>query len=214
MYDSLWPIVLLSLRVSGTAVLLSTLIGVPLGAWLGLARFRFRRAVTTLIHTGMALPPVVVGLVLYLLLSRSGPLAAWEWLFTPQAMILAQTVLALPFVTGITLSAVEAVPADLVQQVRTLGASRQQVRWTILREARHGVVLAVVAALGRSFSEVGAVLIVGGNIKSHTRVLTTAIVLETSQGEFALALTLGAILLVIALSLNAVLLTAQGGRAP
>ena len=164
-----------------------------------------------LIYTGMGLPPVVVGLVLYLLLSRSGPLAFLGWLFTPQAMILAQTLLALPLVAGITMNALGAVPRELIAQVRSLGASRWQLRWTILREARHGVLLAIVAALGRSLSEVGAVLIVGGNIRDHTRVLTTSIVLETSKGEFVLALWLGAILLAIALLLNLILLRLPAG---
>lgn len=207
----LWPIVWLSLRVSGTAVFISALLGIPLGTSIGLSQFRFKRAVAALIYTGMALPPVVVGLVLYLLLSRSGPLAFLGWLFTPQAMILAQTLLALPLVAGITMNALGAVPRELIAQVRSLGASRWQLRWTILREARHGVLLAIVAALGRSLSEVGAVLIVGGNIRDHTRVLTTSIVLETSKGEFVLALWLGAILLAIALLLNLVLLRLPAG---
>ncbi len=206
----LWSIVWLSLRVSGTALVISSLIGIPLGAWLGLAQFRAKRLVATFVHTGMALPPVVVGLVVYLLLSRSGPLASLGWLFTPQAMILAQTVLALPWVVGITLSAVAAVPQDLLLQVRSLGASRWRARWTVLREARQGVTLAVAAAFGRSISEVGAVLMVGGNIQGHTRVLTTAIVLETGKGQFALALALGAWLLGLALLANLVIVRAQG----
>jgi tungstate transport system permease protein len=206
----LWSILWLSLRVSGTALLISALIGIPLGGWLGLAQFRARRALVVLVHTGMALPPVVVGLVGYLLLSHSGPLGALDYLFTPQAMILAQTILALPWVVGITLSAVSAVPAELLLQVRSLGASRWQTRWTLLREARQGVVLAVAAAFGRSISEVGAVMMVGGNIQGHTRVLTTAIVLETGAGRFALALGLGAWLLGLALLANLVIIRAQG----
>jgi len=210
-FDSeLWSIVWLSLRVSGTALLVSSLVGIPLGAWLGLAQFRGKRLVVALVHTGMALPPVVVGLVVYLLLSRSGPLAVLGWLFTPQAMILAQTVLALPWIIGITMSAVAAVPTELVLQVRSLGASPWQVRRTLLREARQGVVLAVAAAFGRSISEVGAVLMVGGNIQGQTRVLTTAIVLETGKGQFALALALGAWLLGLALLANLVIVRAQG----
>ncbi len=206
----LWSVVWLSLRVSGTALLISSLAGIPLGAWLGQSQFRGRRLVAALVHTGMALPPVVVGLVVYLLLSRSGPLANLGWLFTPQAMILAQTVLALPWVVGITLSAVAAVPAELLLQVQTLGASRWQVRWALLREARQGVLLAVAAAFGRSISEVGAVMMVGGNVQGHTRVMTTAIVLETSKGQFGLALALGAWLLGLALLANLVIVRAQG----
>ena len=207
-----WPILWLSLRVSGTAVLISSLIGIPCGVWLGLSQHRGKRLLSAVIHTGMAFPPVVVGLVLYILLSRSGPLAFLEWLFTPEAMIAAQTVLSLPFVIGITMSSVAAVPAELPMQIRTLGASVRQCRWTILREARHGVLLAVAAAFGRSVSEVGAVLIVGGNIQGHTRVLTTAIVLETRMGNFEFALALGGLLLLMALLVNLIIVRLQGGR--
>jgi tungstate transport system permease protein len=208
--SELWSIVWLSVRVSGTALFISSLIGLPVGVWLGLAQFRGKRLVTAVVNTGMALPPVVVGLVVYLLLSHSGVLGGLGWLFTPRAMVLAQTVLALPWVVEITASAVEAVPADLILQVRSLGASRWQTRWTLLREARHGVVLAVAAAFGRSISEVGAVMIVGGNIRGHTRVLTTAIVLETNNGRFGLALALGAWLLGLALLANLIIVRAQG----
>ena len=207
-----WSIFWLSLRVSGTAVLISSFIGVPCGVWLGQSQHRGKQLLSAIIHTGMALPPVVVGLVLYLLLSRSGPLAFLEWLFTLEAMILAQTVLALPFVIGITMSSVAAVPLELSMQIRTLGASARQCRWTILREARHGVFLAVAAAFGRSISEVGAVLILGGNIQGHTRVLTTAIVLETGKGNFEFALALGGALLLMALLVNLIIVRLQGGR--
>ncbi len=208
---SFWSIVWLSLRVSGTAVLVSAVLGIPLGAWIGLSPSKWRTVLQPVIYTGMALPPVVVGLVLYILLSRSGPLAFLGWLFTPQAMILAQTVLALPFVVGITASSVASVPGELLLQVRSLGASAWQVRRTVLREARHGVLLAVAAAFGRSISEVGAVLIVGGNIEGHTRVLTTAIVLETSKGSFLFALALGAVLLSLALVVNILILRLHRG---
>jgi tungstate transport system permease protein len=206
-----WPIVCLSLQVSGLAVAISSVIGVPLGAWIGLSQFRGKRTVAALIHTGMALPPVVVGLVVYLLLSRTGPLAFLGWLFTPPAMILAQTILALPFVIGITMTAVAGVSPDLVFQLRTLGVSPRQARRAVLREARPGVVLAVATAFGRSISEVGAVLLVGGNIQGHTRVLTTAIILETSKGQFGLALALGAALLSVALLANLVIVRFQRG---
>ncbi|MEX0718266.1 MAG: ABC transporter permease [Planctomycetaceae bacterium] len=205
-----WPILQLSLQVSGMAVLIASVVGIPLGAWLGLSKSRLTPFVRVLVHTGMALPPVVVGLVLYILLSRSGPLAFLGWLFTLQAMVAAQVILALPFVVGITTSAVAAVPRELPSQLRSLGADEGQVRWTILGEARHGVLLAVAAAFGRSISEVGAVLIVGGNIQGHTRVLTTAIVLETSKGEFAFALSLGAALLTLALGVNVLILRLHG----
>lgn len=210
--SNFWSIVCLSLLVSGTAVFLSTILGVPFGAWLALSESRFKIALRTVVTTGMALPPVVVGLLLYILLSHSGPLAFLDWLFTPQAMILAQIVLAIPFVVGITMTAVDAVPKELYLQVRSLGASRSQARWTMLREARPGVLLAIAAAFGRSISEVGAVLIVGGNIQGHTRVLTTAIVLETSKGQFGFALALGAALLTIALVVNILILRLHGGK--
>jgi len=205
-----WPIFRLSLLVSSTAVFASSLIGIPLGAWLGLSRSRSVAPLRLLVHTGMALPPVVVGLVLYMLLSRSGPLAPLGWLFTPKAMILSQMILALPFVIGITVNSVAAVPKELLPQLRSLGASERQVRWTVLREARHGVLLAIAAAFGRSVSEVGAVWMVGGNIQGQTRVLTTAIVLETRQGRFGFALLLAAILLTLALSVNVLILRLHG----
>lgn len=213
-WNDLWPIVWLSLQVSGIAVGLSSAIGVPLGTWLGLTHFRGKQVVTALIHTCMALPPVVVGLLIYLMLSRSGPLAALGLLFTSQAMILAQLILALPFVVGITMAAVAAIPSELAFQLRTLGASPWQARWSMLREARPGVILAIATAFGRSMSEVGAVLLVGGNIEGHTRVLTTAIILETGKGQFAFALALGAVLLTIALVVNVVILRFQGRPVP
>lgn len=211
----LGSILWLSLRISGAAVLISALIGIPFGVWIGLSRSRARPLLSAVINSGMALPPVIVGLVLYILLSRSGPLAFLGWLFTPQAMIVAQTILALPFVVGITMASVAGVPPELSEQVKSLGASDWQCRWTVLCEARQGVLLAVAAAFGRSISEVGAVLIVGGNIQGHTRVLTTAIVLETSRGSFEFALALGATLLAAALAVNlAILRFDRGGRVP
>jgi len=207
--DILWR----SLQVSGVAVIVSSLVGIPIGVWLGSTRFPGRSFLSVLIQTGMALPPVVLGL-LYLLLSRSGPFGGHGWLFTVQAMIIAQVVLTLPFVVGITMASIAAVPPDLFLQVRSLGASPWQARWTVLREARSGVVLALATALGRSFSEVGAVLMVGGNIERHTRVLTTAIVLETSRGRFGLALALGAILMALALAANVAIFRLHGRPAP
>jgi tungstate transport system permease protein len=207
-----WSILLLSVEVTAIAVTVSSLVGVPLGLWMGLAQFRGRAIVSALVRTGMAMPPVVVGLLIYMLLSRSGPLAQLEWLFTPQAMILAQIVLALPFVVGITMSSVEAVPKALWEQTRTLGASNWQCRWTVMQEARQGILLAIAAAAGRSISEVGAVLMVGGNIEGHTRVLTTAIVLETGKGNFEFALALGGALLAFALVINVLIMRLHGGR--
>jgi len=200
----------LTLRVSGTSVLLSSLVGIPLGAWLGLSCGRRVLLLRLLVQTGMALPPVVVGLVLYILLSRSGPLAWLGWLFTPRAMVVAQFILALPFVIGITQSAVAAMPGELRWQLRSLGATQWQIRRTVLWEARQGVLLAVAAAFGRSLSEVGAVLMVGGNIQGHTRVLTTAVVLETGKGQFGVALALGGTLLCLALLVNALIVRLDG----
>ncbi len=203
-------IVLLSLRVSGLALLISTLIGTPIGVALGLTRTRAHGLITAILYTGMGLPPVVVGLFVYLMLSRSGPLGVLSWLFTPSAMITAQVIIALPLVMGLTMTAVRGVDPALRLQVRSLGATAVQEAWAVLVEARIGVVAAIVAAFGGIISEVGAVMLVGGNIAGKTRVLTTAIVLNTRQGEFALALALGIILLILAFVANVALLRLQG----
>ncbi len=208
----LWQVVLLSLRVSGVAVLIAVLIGIPFGTAVALARFRGRAIVIALIHTGFALPPVVVGLFVYMLLSRAGPAGRFEMLFTTQAMILAQAVLAAPYVAGITLAAVQAVPRDALMQARSLGASRARAVMTVLREARLGIGAAVVAGFGAVISEVGAVMLVGGNIAGETRVMTTAIVLETRRGNFATAMALGLLLLGIAFTVNVMITRAQQGR--
>ncbi len=207
---ALWEIIILSLGVSGVALCLSTLIGLPLGAFLGLGRFAGKGLATLVLYTGMGLPPVVVGLFVYIMLSRSGPLGPLGWLFTPSAMITAQTIIAFPLVAGLTMAAVQGVDPGLRLQVRSLGASRAQETWAVVWEARRGVVAAIVAGFGGVISEVGAVMLVGGNIEGRTRVLTTAIVLNTRQGEFALAMALGIILLGLAFAANAVLLRLQG----
>ncbi|VAW40470.1 Tungstate ABC transporter, permease protein [hydrothermal vent metagenome] len=199
---ALWEIVLLSLFVSGTALLIAAAIGIPAGAWLGMRRFPGERWLSAVIYTGMGLPPVVVGLIIYLLLSRQGALGGLSWLFTPTAMIMAQTILALPLVMGVTLTAVRSVEAQLRPQLHSLGATQWQILRTILGEARYGVVVGLMAGFGAAISEVGAVMLVGGNIDGRTRVLTTAIVLETRQGNFDLALALGIILLLLAFLAN------------
>lgn len=209
MNSQFWPILTLSLRVSGLAVAISSILGLPLGVWLGLRHFRGKSLLVGLVQTGMAMPPVVVGLLLYLLLSRSGPLGGWEWLFTPAAMVLAQVILCLPFVIGISMAAVAAVPPELQWQLRSIGASERQSQWAVVREARTGILLSVATAFGRSLSEVGAVWLVGGNIEGQTRVMTTAIVLETGKGHFQLALLLGAALLSVALVINIVIVRYQ-----
>ena len=211
---AIWPILWLSIQVSGCAVLIAAFIGLPLGAWLGSSYFKGRKVVWAAVYTGMALPPVAIGLLVYLLLSHSGPLGSLDWLYTPRAMILSQIILDLPFVVGITMTSVAAIPSDLFFQLRTLGASERQARWTILWEARPGVILAIATAFGRSISEVGAVWMVGGNIQDHTRVLTTAIILETGKGQFALALALGAILLTVALFVNVIIIRFHGQPSP
>ena len=215
MYSELSEIVLLSLRVSGIALFFATLIGVPVGIFLGLKRFRGRRAAVSVVYTGMGFPPVVIGLFVYLLLSRNGPLvrlnlAVLPQLFTPGAMILAQIIIAFPLVAGFTMAAVMSVDPQVRLQVRSLGATEAQTALTVLSEARLGVIVAVVAGFGAIISEVGAVMLVGCNIAHQTRVLTTAIVLETRKGNFDLALALGAILLALAFIANLIMMRLQG----
>ncbi len=183
----------------------------PLGIAVGIGRFRGRGLATALIHTGFALPPVVVGLFVYMLLSRSGPLGRLELLFTPTAMVVAQAILAAPYVAGISLAAVRAVPPDVRMQARALGAPPLRALLTHLREARFGLISALVAGFGAVTSEVGAVMLVGGNIEGSTRVMTTAIVLETRRGDFGAALALGIVLLLLAFSVNVVLTRVQTG---
>ncbi len=203
----LWQIILRSAQVSGVALVISALLGVPFGAFLGLVRFPGRRVVQALVYTGMGLPPVVVGLAVYLLLSRNGILGPLDlpWvpeLFTPGAMVLAQVIIATPLVVGFTMAAVAGVDPDLRRQVEALGATRLQTTWAVLREARLGVLVSLVAGLGSILSEVGAVMLVGGNIEGSTRVLTTAILLETRRGNFDLAIGLGLVLLGLSFLIN------------
>jgi tungstate transport system permease protein len=199
-----------SLQVTLSALAISAVIGIPVGAWLALVRLPGKRLITALVYTGMGLPPVVVGLALYLLFSRSGPLGNWRWLFSVPAMIAAQTVIAVPLVVGVTMSSVLGIDPALRVQLRALGATRWQITRTILREARFGVIVGLVAGFGSIISEVGAVMIVGGNIEGRTRVLTTAIVLETNKGNFDIALALGAVLLTLSLVANLVAVIGQG----
>jgi len=203
------------LRVSGIALLFSTLIGVPLGAALGLGRFVGRKLVVAFMYTGMGFPPVVIGLVVYMLLSRNGPLGSIQSdliprLFTPQAMILAQTIISFPLVAGFTMAAVMGVDPQLRQQIAALGATGAQAARTILMEARTGVIVSIIAGFGSIISEVGAVMLVGGNIDHKTRVLTTAIVLETRKGNFELASSLGLILLMLSFLVNLAMMFLQG----
>ena len=198
-------VVVRSLAISGSALVLATLIGLPIGAAIGLSNFRLRVPAIAIVNTGLALPPVVAGLAVYLLLSRSGPLGHLEMLFTPWAMGFAQVVLAGPYISAVTLAALESLPPDIGLQARGLGASRLQAALLQLREVRTSLVAAVAAGFGAIISEVGAAMLVGGNILGQTRVMTTTIVLETRRGNFGVAIALGAVLLVVALLVNVVL---------
>src|SRR5262245_18611003 len=202
----------LSLRLSATATLLSLLVGIPLGTVLALIRFPGRRLVIALVNTGMGLPPVVVGLFISILLWRSGPLGTLELLYTPGAIVLAQFVIAAPLVVGLTLAAVQQIPERFRLQMQGLGASRGQLLWVLVREARLLLLAALMAAFGAVISEVGASLMVGGNIRGQTRVLTTATVLETGKGNFDVAIALSVILLVLTFAVNWVLTAMQQGR--
>jgi tungstate transport system permease protein len=197
-------IVLLSLGVSGTATLLAGLAGVPLGLWIGLDRSVSARVLKAFTNALYALPPVAIGLLVYLALSRSGPAGAFGLLFTPAAMVIAQFILAIPLVVGITASAVRSVDAELLETAKSLGARGNAYLWTVVREARYGILASIMVAFGQSISEVGAVIMVGGNIRHQTRNLTTAIVLETQRGNFDLALLLGGILMGLALLIAAI----------
>ena len=207
----LMKIVCLSLRVSGAAIMISTLLGVPLGSFLGLKPERKTRFASKILYTLMGLPPVVAGLVIYLLLSRLGPLGVLGLLYTPTAMIIAQVALAFPIVAGLTLVGIRGRGKEVEETARTLGAGPLLTAWTVIRESRLAIFGAVVTGFGRVVAEVGAVMIVGGNIEGHTRVMTTAIVLEISKGNFELAIGLGLILLTIAFVINSLLYRFQKG---
>ncbi|MAE95439.1 MAG: ABC transporter permease [Deltaproteobacteria bacterium] len=195
-------IVLLSLQVSGSALLLAAAIGLPVGAVVAILRFPGRRAVIVALNAAMGLPPVVVGLLVYLLLSRSGPLGPLGLLFTPTAMVIAQTLLIVPIIAALTRQAVEDLSDEIDEQLRSLGASFGQRIATLLFEGRFTLVTTLLAGYGRALGEVGAVIIVGGNIGHVTRVMTTAIALETNRGDLPLALGLGILLVGLALTIN------------
>ncbi|WP_066254167.1 ABC transporter permease [Hydrogenophaga flava] len=199
---SLWTIVMRSLSVSATACLLGCGLGLPLGAWLAVARFPGRPMVLTLLNTFLAIPSVVVGLVIYLLLSRSGPLGFLGWLFSFQAMVLAQAILVLPLVTALTRQVVEDADRSHGEQLSSLGAGLGLRSLLMAWDERYALLTVLITAFGRAVSEVGAVMIVGGNIDGFTRVMTTAIALETSKGDLPLALGLGIVLLAVVLLLN------------
>lgn len=198
----IFQITLLSLQVSTIATLISLIIGLPFGTWLAIGKFRGRSILLSIINTGMALPPVVVGLLVAMTLWRSGPLGDLKLIYTPTAIIIAQVVIAAPVVTGLTAAALEALDSRLQQQLLGLGASNLQMVWYLWREARLPLLAALMAGFGSVISEVGASMMVGGNIRGQTRVLTTAIVLETSKGEFENALALSVLLLVLTYLIN------------
>ncbi|MFH1080813.1 MAG: ABC transporter permease [Pseudomonadota bacterium] len=199
----------LSLKISGTATFLSMFIGVSVGTAVALNQFPGRRFVVSLINTGMGLPPVVVGLFVTIFLWRNGPLGFLEILYTPTAIIIAQTVIATPIVMGISLAAIQQLPANLRLQILALGATRLQMVWILVKEARLPLLAAVMAGFGGVISEVGASIMVGGNIKGYSRVLTTATVMETGKGNFAIAMALSIILLLLAFTINAILTQIQ-----
>jgi tungstate transport system permease protein len=196
-------IVLLSLKVSLSAVVLATALALPLGAAIAVSKFRARQTVIVALNALMGLPPVVVGLLVYLLLSRAGPLGAMGLLFTPTAMVVAQTILILPIIAALSRQAIEDAWREYQEQLRSLGAGSGSAALTLVWDIRFSLLTAVLAGLGRAAAEVGAVMIVGGNIDGVTRVMTTAIALETSKGDLALALGLGIILVTLVLALNA-----------
>lgn len=209
-----WRITLLSLQLSISATLLSLLLGIPAGTFLALTHFPGRRFLISLVNTGMSLPPVVVGLFVTIFLWRNGPLGFFRLLYTPTAMVLAQVIIAAPIVTGLTLAAIQQLNPRLKLQILALGASRTQLVWLLLREARLPLLAAVMAGFGGVISEIGASMMVGGNLLGYTRVLTTATVLETSKGNFDIAIALSVILLLLIFAVNAVLTYTQQRQRP
>lgn len=215
--EEVWNITLLSLRVSGTAVLIGSSIGIPVGVFLGLKRFEGKNTLMrfvditlkSIVNTFMGLPPVVVGLVVYLLLTASGPLGWLRLLYTPTAMVMTQLIMVIPIVIGVTMSAVGSIDKTVRERALSLGATETQAAWLVLKEARTGVLTSVIVAFGAAISEVGGIMITGGNIRWATRTLTTAIVVETELGNFPLAVSLGVILLSIAFTINLLLTILQ-----
>ena len=198
----IWEITCLSLKISGSATLISLLLGVPLGIALALIRFRGRNTTVALINTGMGLPPVVVGLFVSIFLWRSGPLGFMELIYSPTAMVIAQVIIAFPIVAGLSLASFQALDPKLALQLLGIGASKPQLLWLLCKEARLPLLAAVMAGFGGVISEVGASMMVGGNIRGQTRVLTTATVLETGKGNFDIAIALGLILLALTFAIN------------
>jgi tungstate transport system permease protein len=203
--SDVWDITLLTLRITFTSVLISTLVALPLGTAIAFREFRGKKTLISLIQTLYSLPTVIVGLVCFMLLSRTGPFGSLGFLFTPNGMIVGQTLLVIPIMTGLTIAALQGVSPIITDTIRSLGATRLQFIRSHLREARFVIMAAIVIGFSRAISEVGAAIMIGGNIKGHTRVLTTAISLQTSMGNFELSLALGIILLGIALIINLIM---------
>jgi tungstate transport system permease protein len=204
----------LSLKISGTATFISLFFGVSIGAGVALTDFPGKRIVISVINTGMGLPPVVVGLFVTIMIWRSGPLGFLEILYTPYAMIIAQAIIATPIVMGISLASIQSLPANLRLQILSLGASRLQMAWILIKESKLPLLAAVMAGFGGVISEVGASIMVGGNIKGYSRVLTTATVMETGRGNFDIAIALGIILLILAFLVNLLLTHVQQRQHP
>ncbi len=205
-------IVGLSLLVSGSAVIIGALLGVPLGAFLGLRRFPGRSFIVRIIYTLMSLPPVLAGLLVYLVFARTGPLGFLDILFTPPVMVVAQVLLATPIITALSTAAISAKEKLSMDTARTLGASERQAAWMVIKEARTGIVAGIMTGFGRAFGEVGAVMMVGGNVRYQTRVLTTSIVLETRQGNYEFAVALGLILLALSFVVSSILLHLEDSK--
>ncbi|HNT91810.1 MAG TPA: ABC transporter permease [Smithellaceae bacterium] len=204
----------LSLKISGTATFISLFIGVSIGVAVALNDFFGKRLAISIINTGMGLPPVVVGLFVTIMIWRSGPFGFLEILYTPTAMIIAQAIIATPIVMGISLAAIQNLPPNLRLQILSLGASRLQMVWVLIKESRLPLLAAVMAGFGGVISEIGASIMVGGNIKGYSRVLTTATVMETGKGNFDLAIALGVILLILAFTINFILTQIQQRQQP
>lgn len=201
----LYEIIVLSLKVSITAVALGVLFGIPAGAFLSFSKFPGKKLLTNIIYTLMGLPPVLAGLLIYFLVTRRGPLGEWGLLFTPTAMVMAQFLLTFPIITGLSMVAISSKADRYIETAVSLGANRRQAAQAVIKEARLGIMAAIITAFGRAIAEVGAVMLVGGNIEHSTRVMTTAIVMETRKGDFQLALSLGLVLLLISFIANSLL---------
>ena len=203
--QEIWEIIGLSIRVSGTATFIAALISLPIGSYLALREFRGKKTLTNLINTFMGFPPVVMGLIIFIILSRSGPAGPLGLLYTTTAMIIVQLILAIPIIIGTTKAAIESVDPALKETVLSLGSKEIQLWWELIKESKKSIIAGILIAFGQAISEVGAVIIVGGNIRWHTRTFTTAIVYQTRMGEFGMAIALGLILIIITFILNYIL---------